>query len=100
MVKVAVPLLVPFRLTWALAGVQLKVGGRFEPGLFVIAAERVTAPVNPPDGVTVIVDVFPEVAPAVRVTVVPEIVKLELQTGFTTRVTESVREWSPRRRSA
>jgi hypothetical protein len=62
-------------LTWAVDGVQLNVGGKFKPGLFVIAAERVTGPVNPPDGVTVIVDVFPEVAPAVRVTFEPVIAK-------------------------
>jgi hypothetical protein len=39
--------------------------------------------VKPPVGVIVIVDVFPEVAPRVRVTAVPLIVKL----GFTAVVT-------------
>ena len=42
----------------------------------VIAQVRFTVPVNPPDGVRVIVDVLPEVAPGATVTAVPEIVKL------------------------
>jgi hypothetical protein len=34
-------------------------------GVVVTAQVRATVPLNEPDGVTVIVDVFPEVAPAV-----------------------------------
>jgi hypothetical protein len=40
----------------------------------VIEALNATLPVNPPAGVTVIVDVFPVVAPRMTVAVVPEIV--------------------------
>jgi hypothetical protein len=40
-------------------------------------------PVNPPDGVTVTVDVFDVVAPGVTLTAVPPMVKL----GFTAVVT-------------
>jgi hypothetical protein len=52
---------------------KLKVGGYWAPaGLDVIAAVSATLPVNPPLGVTVIVDVLPVVAPGVEiVTVVP-----------------------------
>ena len=53
------------------------------------AAVSATEPVKPPVGVTVIVDVFPEVAPRVRVTAVPLIAKL----GFTAVVT--VTEFEP-----
>lgn len=41
-----------------------------------IAAARLTLPVNPATGVTVMVDVLPELEPAVTVTFVPVIVKL------------------------
>jgi hypothetical protein len=41
----------------------------------VIAAESATLPVKPPLGVTVIVEVFPVIAPAGTSTGVPEIVK-------------------------
>ena len=51
-------------------------------------AVSATLPVNPPDGVTVIVDVFAVVAPRETVTAVPLIAKLGL-TGVVT-VTEAV----------
>jgi hypothetical protein len=55
---------------------KLRVGGYWAPdGLDVTAAVSATLPVKPPLGVTVIVDVFPVVAPAVTVTDVPLIVK-------------------------
>jgi hypothetical protein len=40
-----------------------------------MAAVSVTLPVNPSEGVTVMLDVFPEVAPGMTVTVVPAIEK-------------------------
>jgi hypothetical protein len=45
-------------------------------GLAVMAVVSETLPVKPPTGVTVIVDVFPVVAPRVTVTAVPAIVKV------------------------
>jgi len=51
---------------------KLKLGGYWAPlGLEVIEAESATPPVNPPPGVTVIVEVFPVVAPGATVTAVP-----------------------------
>jgi hypothetical protein len=44
-------------------------------GLDVTVAFSTTLPVNPPNGVTVIVDRFPEVAPRGKVSGAPEIVK-------------------------
>jgi hypothetical protein len=41
----------------------------------VIAQLRLTAPVNPPDGVNVMVEVFPVVAPGATVIAVPVIAK-------------------------
>jgi hypothetical protein len=41
-----------------------------------MAAVRATLPVKPPDGVTVIVEAFPVVAPAATVTAVAPTVKL------------------------
>ena len=56
---------------------KLNVGGCCAPpGLEVIAAVSGTVPVKPPAGVTVIVEVFPVVAPAATVTGVPVIEKL------------------------
>jgi hypothetical protein len=56
---------------------KLNVGGSCAPeGLDVIAAVKVMEPVNPPDGVTVIIEVLPDVAPGARVTAVPPTVKL------------------------
>ena len=51
------------------------------------AAVSATLPVNPPVGVTVMVDVFAVVAPGVTVTVVPLSVKLGLTAVVT--VTEA-----------
>ena len=86
MVRVAVPAAVPAILT-GLVEPKLKVGKYWAPaGLEVRAAVRATLPVKPPMGVTVMVDVFPVVAPGATVTAVPLIVKL----GFTTVVTVTV----------
>ena len=55
---------------------KLKVGGSTAPGgLDVITAVKATLPVHPPEGVTVIVEVFPVVLGA-TVTAVPLTVKL------------------------
>ena len=52
---------------------KLKVGSSEAPaGVLVSAAVRVTLPVNPPAGVTVIVEVFPVVAPGGTVRAVPD----------------------------
>jgi hypothetical protein len=78
MVRVAVPGLTPVMLT-GLVEPKLKVGGYWAPdGLEVTAAVSVTLPVNPPLGVTEIVEVFPMVAPGATETAVPLTVKLEL----------------------
>ena len=42
----------------------------------MIVAVRVTLPVNPPAGVTVIVEVLPDVDPAATVAAVPAMVKV------------------------
>ena len=56
---------------------KLRVGRSCAPlGLEVTAAVRATLPVKPPEGVTVIVEVFPVETPALTVTAVPVIVKL------------------------
>lgn len=89
-VKVAFPLLDPVMLTAALDGVQLNVGGKFEPGGGVTTALSVTTPVNPLEGVTVIVEVFPVAAPGARDTFVPPNAKDGLTGVVTTRVTEPV----------
>ena len=68
---------------------MLKVGRNCAPaGLEVMDAVNATLPVNPPLGVTVIVDVFPVVAPFAILTVVPLIMKSELAAVVT--VTEVV----------
>ena len=73
--RVAVPAAVPEMFT-GLVEPKLKVGGSTAPlGLEVTAAVSATLPVKPPDGVTVMVDVFPVVAPAVTVTAVLVIAK-------------------------
>ena len=54
---------------------KLTTGRYFAPaGVVVIAAVRVTIPVKFPVGVTVIVDIFPVVAPGTRLTACPETV--------------------------
>lgn len=74
MVRVAVAALEPVMLT-VFVGPKLKVGGSWAPaGPEVTAAVRVTVPVKPPEGVTVTVETFPVVAPAVSVTGVPSVV--------------------------
>ena len=71
MVIVAMPDLVPVRIT-GLDEPKLNVGGSEAPdGLEVILAVNATLPVNPPLGITAIADVFPVVAPAAMVTAVP-----------------------------
>jgi hypothetical protein len=48
---------------------KLRVGGSWAlAGLEVTTPDSVTLPVRPPAGVTVTVDVFPVVAPGIRVT--------------------------------
>jgi hypothetical protein len=71
MVRAAVPADIPVIFT-GLVEPKLKVGGYCAPdGLEVMAAISATLPVKPPAGVTVIVDVFPVVAPGATVTAVP-----------------------------
>lgn len=83
-VRVAVPAVVPEMLTGVVEP-KLKVGGYCAPvGLEVIEAVSVTLPVKPPAGVTVIVEVFPMVAPGETVTAVPLTVKLGLTAAVTT----------------
>ena len=75
MVRVAVPALEPVIET-GLVEPKLKLGISCAPlGLEVIAAVSETAPVNPPVGVTVIVETFPVSAPGSRVTAVPLMVR-------------------------
>jgi hypothetical protein len=76
MVKVAVPADEPAIAT-GLDEPKLSVGGSEAPeGPEVMAAASVTFPVNPPAGVTVIVDILPVVAPDARETAVPWTTKL------------------------
>ena len=62
-----------FPLTETEAGFRLQVGASIAPvGLEVIAQVRATVPLNPEEaGVTVIVEVFPVVAPAAILMPVP-----------------------------
>ena len=77
-VRVAVPAVVPVMLT-GVVDPKLKVGGYWAPfGLAVTTAVSATLPVKPPLGVTVIIEVFPVVAPGETVTAVPLTVKLGL----------------------
>jgi hypothetical protein len=70
MERVAVPAVAPGIFT-GLVEPKLKVGGYTAPaGLEVTAAASVTLPVKPPPGVTVIVEVLPEVAPGATETAV------------------------------
>ena len=83
MVRVAVPAGVPVMLA-GLVEPKLKEGRYWAlAGLEVTEAVSATLPVKPPAGVTVMVDVFPEVAPGARVTAVPLTVKLELTADVT-----------------
>jgi len=79
--RVAVSADVPEMLT-TLVEPKLNVGELTTPlGLEVMDAVSVTFPVKPPDGVTVMVEVFAVVAPAVIVTGVLVRAKLELPAG-------------------
>src|SRR5208282_296196 len=76
MVRVALPALALVRLTGVVVP-KLRVGGFVAPlGPDVTDAVSATSPVNPPEGVTVMVDVFPVVAPGATLTDVPLILKL------------------------
>jgi hypothetical protein len=76
MVKVPVAAALP-EIVRGLVELKLTVGGAVTPlGLVVRAAVRVTLPVKPPVGVTVIVEVLPVVAPAAMLSGVPVTVKL------------------------
>jgi hypothetical protein len=75
-VSVAVPAVAPVMLA-GLLDPKLKVGGYWAPvGMEVTEAVSATLPVKPPAGVTVMVEVFPVVAPGVTVTAMPLTVKL------------------------
>jgi len=75
-VKVPVAAALP-EIARGLVELKLRVGGSVTPlGLVVRAAVRVTLPVKPPVGVTVIVEVSPVVAPAAMLSGVPVTVKL------------------------
>jgi hypothetical protein len=90
MVRMAVPAVALVMLT-GVVGTKLNVGEFCAPiGLDVRAAVNATLPVKPPPGVTVIIDVFPVVAPAEPVTAVPLTVKVGLTAVVT--VTEPVPE--------
>jgi len=83
MVKLAVPAAVPVILTGVVVP-KLKLGGSCAPlGPEVTSAVSATLPVKPPVGVTVMVDVFADDAPAVTDTAFPLTEKL----GFTVVVT-------------
>jgi hypothetical protein len=70
---------------------KLSVGASVAPvGLCVMAAVNVTLPVNPPAGVTVIVEAFPVVTPGASETFVPPTANDGFTGVFTTSVTESV----------
>jgi len=80
MVSVAVPALALVMLT-GVVELKLRVGGYWAPaGLDVMLAASATLPVKPPLGVTLIVEVFPAVAPRETVTDVPPMVKPDAPT--------------------
>ena len=77
-VKVPVPADAPVMLTGVVAP-KLKVGGSMAPsGLEVTAAVRLTFPVKPPLGITLIVVVFPVVAPGELIVIAPLLVKAKV----------------------
>ena len=83
MVNVAEPALVPLRTTGDVAP-KLKVGKSDAPvGLEVTTAVSDTLPVKPPEGVIVMAEVFPVVAPGARVTFVAVRVKAAGVTAVT-----------------
>jgi len=60
---------------------MLQVGGSLGLGMLVVTAQvRLTAPAKPPEGVTVIVDVFPDAAPGLTV-IPPLLVSAKLGVG-------------------
>jgi hypothetical protein len=78
MVRVAVAAAVPVMLT-GLVEPKLRVGRFCAPlGPAMRVAVSVTLPVKPPNGVTVMADVFPAVAPGLTVTAVPATTKPEV----------------------
>jgi hypothetical protein len=80
MARVAVPAEAPVMLT-GLVAPKLNVGGFTLPvGLVVMAAVSATAPVKPPEGATVMVEMFPVLAPGATETAAPVIEKLGLAT--------------------
>lgn len=91
-VRVAVPAVALMMLTGVVEP-KLKVGRYCAPvGLEVRAAVNATLPVKPPLGVTVMVEVFPVVAPRETVTAVPVTVKLGV--GGTVTVTVLVPDFA------
>jgi hypothetical protein len=75
-VRVVVPA-DPLVIFTGLVEPKLNMGRNWAPaGLDVTAAVSVTLPMKPPIGVTVMVEVFPVVAPGLTDTAVPVIVKL------------------------
>lgn len=56
----------------------------------VMAQLRLTGPVNPPDGVTVIVELFPLVTPGATETVVPVMVKVGVAGRLTVKVCATI----------
>jgi hypothetical protein len=90
MVRVAVPA-VPLLMFTGLVEPKLKVGGYSAAvGLEVTAAVIVTLPVKPPDGVTEIVEVLPDVAPGETETAVPVTVKLGIGVAVPVPVRDAV----------
>jgi hypothetical protein len=89
MVRVAVCAVVPVIVT--AVGAKLHAAGSFA-ATGVMVQPRLTVPIYPFDGVTVMIEVFPVVAPRATETDagVPLTVKLGLTTGFTVRTTEAV----------
>jgi hypothetical protein len=92
MVRVAVPAAEPAMLT-ELVEPKLRVGRYCAPeGVEPMAAVSTTFPVKPPTGVTVIVDVFPVVAPGETFTARPVIEKEELTAVVTDTRAEPLAE--------
>ena len=84
-VNVEVTAVVP--VTSGVAGFRLQVAGLVAPTGPTTAQVRATFPVNPLDGVTETVDVFPVVAPGVRLRVVGLALSAKLDAAVTVTVT-------------
>jgi hypothetical protein len=84
-VRTEVTAVVP--VTSAVVGFSAQVAGLVAPEGPVTAQVRATSPVKPLDGVTLIVDVFPVVAPAVRLRVVGLALSAKLAAVVTVTVT-------------